>query len=165
MTMLSKTPDKITDCVILMNSSNQQVNSTIDKVIAIYENLSAKSIDQLHELYTEDVYFEDPAHAIQGIKALKKYYEKLFNNVQLCQFGFHTSICEEDKLFLCWTMTLQHKHLNGGKRILVEGASLLKTRDDKVFYHRDYFDLGNMLYENIPLLGSLVRRAKKGLST
>lgn len=151
------------DKVATLNNSKQDANSTLKKVIQIYENLGAHSLDSLYHLYTEDVYFEDPAHAIQGLKALTSYFEKLFSNVQRCQFRFHNSQCQEDKLFLCWTMTLQHSRLKKGQKIFVEGASLLKVRDGRVYYHRDYFDLGNMLYENIPILGGLVKQIKKGL--
>jgi hypothetical protein len=35
----------------------------------------------------------------------------------------------------------------------------------KVRYHRDYFDLGAMLYEHLPLLGSLVKTIKRRLGT
>jgi len=33
-----------------------------------------------------------------------------------------------------------------------------------VIYHRDYFDMGAFVYENIPVLGSVVRYTKKRLS-
>ena len=150
----------------ISHSKNTTSNTEIlEKVIDVYENLGKNSLDGLTTLYTKDVYFEDPAHAIQGISALTDYFEKLFDNVENCQFRFHNSLCQGDKLFLCWTMTLQHKSLKGGQKIFVEGASLLKVRHHQVYYHRDYFDLGSMLYENLPILGSLIRRIKKGLSS
>lgn len=150
--------------VIHINEQLRQSESAKDKVIRIYESLGKGSLDQLYELYSNDVYFEDPVHAIQGISALKSYFEKLFANVEKCHFKFHNSVSENHKLCLYWTMTLQHKSLNGGKKIFVEGTSFLKIRDAKVYYHRDYFDMGNMLYENIPLLSAVVRQIKKGLT-
>lgn len=162
---MSNHTNKTTSNVTSIHSQQATNNDMLNKVVDVYENLGKNSLGGLTELYTKDVYFEDPAHAIQGITALSDYFDKLFDNVEHCQFRFHNSVCQGDKLFLCWTMTLQHKHLKGGNKIFVEGASLLKVRDDKVYYHRDYFDLGNMLYENIPVLGSLVRQIKKGLSS
>jgi ketosteroid isomerase-like protein len=164
MTEHTKTHQQKKTNVISINEPFTQCESTKDRVIRIYESLGSNSLDQLYELYSNDVYFEDPAHAIQGISALKSYFEKLFANVDKCQFKFHNSILEKDKLSLYWTMTLQHKSLNSGKKIFVEGSSFLKIREGKVYYHRDYFDLGNMLYENIPLLRSVIKRVKKGLT-
>ncbi|MEL7287824.1 MAG: nuclear transport factor 2 family protein, partial [Pseudomonadota bacterium] len=62
-----------------------------------------------------------------------------------------------------WTMDLQHPKLQKGAPISVNGVSHLKFRDGQVIYHRDYFDLGEMLYENLPLLGSVVRTIKQRL--
>jgi hypothetical protein len=30
-----------------------------------------------------------------------------------------------------------------------------------VYYHRDYYDAGSMLYEHIPLMGYAIRKIKK----
>lgn len=151
--------DKVTHLQGLPGDNQQIVAAIID----VYENLNAQSIDRLGELYSDDIYFEDPAHAIQGISGLKSYFRKLFSNVTHCEFRFHSNLADSDKVFLSWTMTLQHSRLRRGEKIFVEGASLLKTRDGRIYYHRDYFDLGNMLYEHIPLVGGLVRQIKKGL--
>lgn len=43
----------------------------------------------------------------------------------------------------------------------VEGATRLEFDETgKVCLHRDYFDLGAMLYEQLPLLGAVVRTIK-----
>jgi hypothetical protein len=42
----------------------------------------------------------------------------------------------------------------------VQGSSHLKGVGDKVVYHRDYLDLGAMLYEQLPLLGRVIRSLK-----
>ena len=42
-------------------------------------------------------------------------------------------------------------------------ASYLKTRNGKIYYHRDYFDMGAMVYEQLPLLGRIVRKIKQRL--
>ena len=58
-------------------------------------------------------------------------------------------------------MTYSHKQLNSGKPITVEGHSFIMGDDSKVTYHRDYVDLGQMLYEHIPVLGRLIQWVKK----
>ena len=70
-----------------------------------------------------------------------------------------------DNGFLTWTMTLEHPKLQKGKTICVNGVSHLKFRDGQVIYHRDYFDLGEMLYENLPLLGSVIKAIKQRLGS
>jgi hypothetical protein len=57
-------------------------------------------------------------------------------------------------------MTYSHPKLNKGQQIQVDGMSQLKF-DDKIYAHRDYFDLGQMLYEQVPFLGGLIGLLKK----
>jgi hypothetical protein len=58
-------------------------------------------------------------------------------------------------------MNYQHPRLNSGKVVSVQGSSHLKGVEDKVIYHRDYLDLGAMLYEQLPLFGRIIRWFKK----
>jgi len=126
-------------------------------VVATFENLDPTNIATLRQIYTEDVCFEDPAHGIQGLETLVSCFEALYQNLDSCQFKFHKKVASSEDIFLSWTLLFRHKKIRQGEVIRVEGASYLKTRDGKVFYHRDYFDLGAMVYENVPLLGGLIR--------
>lgn len=133
------------------------------EVVATFENLAPTNIQSLRQIYTDDVCFEDPAHAIQGLETLIGYFESLYKNLEGCQFKFHKKLTSSDDIFLSWTMLVKHKKIKHGEVIRVEGASYLKIRTGKVFYHRDYFDLGAMVYENVPLLGVLIRSIKTRL--
>ena len=66
--------------------------------------------------------------------------------------------------YVRWEMTFSHKRLDGGNPITVEGVTYLEF-DEKgmVIYHRNYFDLGAMLYERVTLLGRFVKLIKRGL--
>jgi len=50
-----------------------------------------------------------------------------------------------------------------GETIRIEGASYLKTRNGKIYYHRDYFDMGAMLYEHLPVMGRVIHHLKERL--
>lgn len=57
-------------------------------------------------------------------------------------------------------MHLRHKRIKRGREIMVDGISHLRVRDGKVCFHRDYFDAGQLLYENLPLVGRIIRFIK-----
>ena len=57
-------------------------------------------------------------------------------------------------------MHLRHRALKRGKPVIVNGLSQL-TCGDRIFYHRDYFDAGQLLYEQVPLLGAVNRWLKR----
>ena len=61
-----------------------------------------------------------------------------------------------------WTMNLKLKQSD--KLITVDGNTQLTVKDDIIVYHKDYYDLGEMVYEHIPLLGFFVKKIKKRLA-
>lgn len=128
-----------------------------EKLVRIYENPNSADLDGLREIYSQDICFENPVHGIQGLDELVSHFEMLCQNVDRLRFKLHRSIISSDGIFLSWTMILEHESIRRGQVIRVEGASYLKYRDDKVYYHRDYFDLGAMVYENVPILGGIIR--------
>lgn len=126
------------------------------KVQHTFESFSRDQLEALHDIYATDVCFEDPIHGVQGLDALIQYFEKMLGDVERCRFKFHRSVVNHEGMFFSWTMMLEHRSFKRGQVIRVEGSSYLKVRDGKVYYHRDYFDLGAMVYENIPILGTLI---------
>ena len=134
-----------------------------ERFVAAYENRDGLLPASLEAMYTEDVCFEDPAHAIQGRTEFLRYFNQLIADLGDCRFKFHRVICQDNDIFLAWTLFFTHRNLAGGEVIRVEGATLAKTRGGRIYFHRDYFDLGAMLYEHVPLLGPVVSHFKRKL--
>lgn len=135
----------------------------IQTVARFYSELNKDNLNRLTEIYHQNVVFEDAAHRIEGYSALLTYFQKLYKNVDRCQFVISEQYQCDDNGFLIWTMHLQHPSLAGGHTVTVNGMSQVKFSDGKVIYHRDYFDLGEMLYEHLPLLGSIIKKIKQRL--
>ena len=128
-----------------------------EQVVKAYKSLGSGDFDLIEPLYADDIYFEDPSHGIQGKAGLMTYFVNMFKNMENCDFKFHQTLVSESDIFTTWTMFLNHRKLNGGKTIRIDGSSFLKTRNGKIYYHRDYFDMGAMVYENLPILGRIIR--------
>ncbi len=135
----------------------------IGSVVEVYQKLDKQNLHLLEEIYHPDVVFEDAAHRLEGRAALSNYFRALYANVVRCDFVFDEQQQVGDVGFLTWKMELVHSKLQNGAPVLVNGASHLKFSQGQVIYHRDYFDLGEMLYENLPLLGSLIKIVKQRL--
>ena len=129
-----------------------------------YHNISPDNLGIVESLYTHDAYFEDPSHAVQGKAALLAHFSKTFAKLQGCSFKFHQNVTNGADIFMAWTIFVNYPSLNGGQTIRVEGASFLKTRNGKIYYHRDYFDLGSLLYEHVPLVGRLIKKIKQRIA-
>ena len=137
--------------------TSEQIAETL---MDTYQGMSVENVDQIRSMYAPDIRFEDPAHHIEGIEALVEYFRAMYKNVNECSFEFHDHLVADSSLVTTWTMTIRHPKLNGNEPVHVEGCSHLRIEDGLVAYHRDYFDLGSMLYEHLPVLGRIVRTIK-----
>jgi limonene-1,2-epoxide hydrolase len=122
---------------------------------------NAKNV--LSEIYTDDVIFIDPVKSITGLNELTKYFEDLYQSVTSCHFILTNHLPNSDRYSLEWSMHLQHKKISKNQVIEVQGASFIEFKNEKVCYHRDYYDLGALVYEHIPILGSVIRKVRHAI--
>lgn len=140
--------------------------SRIEKTRWIFNEFNGKNLDLLDQYYNEAIVFEDPLHKVEGLLSLKAYYKKMYSNVSNIRFHFTKFHSAHQTLTSEWILYLQAPSLNFGREVKVHGCSILNFGEDhKVIYHRDYFDVGEMVYEKIPVLGCLIGTLKKKLSS
>jgi len=134
------------------------MDESLARFVALYQQLSRDELHRLPEVYANEVVFTDPAHRIEGLAALTDYFAVLYQRLAYCRFVITSQLLQGRQ---AWTMTFSHPRLRGGAQVTVEGATRLEfDAAGKVCLHRDYFDLGAMLYEQLPLIGPLVRTIK-----
>jgi limonene-1,2-epoxide hydrolase len=135
----------------------------IDDFIAFYQDLTSEAVQNLGHIYHDDVKFDDPVGSHAGIQTVKDYFENLLKNTLGCRFEILNVVKEADQAFIVWKMHYEHSKLKGGKTLIVNGTSHIKIQANKVIYQRDYFDLGEMLYEHIPFIGRIISWLRNGL--
>ena len=136
------------------------------KIIDSFNKYDGTNPEVLDDLYDINVVFEDPLTKTEGIDALKKYYKHAYDPVKFIKFDFH-KIYQSGLVFTCeWDMTLKANPLNFGKKYTVRGVSIIEfsKETNKIISHHDYVDMGDMVYEQIPFVGRLVKQIKKRLS-
>jgi hypothetical protein len=132
----------------------------LSNFVKVYQTLSTDNLELLATIYHREVTFIDPIHELKGFDNLFQYFQDLYENLVSCEFVISNVIAQEDQAAIYWTMSYQHPKLNKGNVINVTGSSHIKGHEDKVIYHRDYLDLGSMLYEQLPVLGKLIKLIK-----
>ncbi len=131
------------------------------KIERAFNSFTGKNLDSLNSFYASDVVFIDPVLEVRGLSRLKAYYSHAYENVKSIRFEFTDTIQEGSKVGASWIMHLQVTRLNGGKEYQVPGFSLFNFNEDGlVIFHRDYVDLGAMIYERLPLQGQIIRGIK-----
>lgn len=133
----------------------------LDRFRELFNNMNASEAGSLSDVYHADIRFTDPFTSVTGLTALEQYFSGAYANVIECRFDFFDTIADDDNVCLTWKMDLRHKRIRRGELIQVDGISRLTLQDDRIIVHRDYFDAGQLLYENLPVLGSAVRWLRK----
>lgn len=133
-------------------------------LIGFYTEFNLESVERLGEVYAQNVVFQDPINVLHGLGSLQDYFREMMQGVKSCRFEILSTELLPTQAAIEWRMFYAHPRLNQGREIVVEGVSLV-TGNDKIKRHRDYFDLGSMLYEHVPVIGYAVKRLKHRLQS
>ncbi len=150
-----------TASVIEVGSKDSAVPVTLDRFRELFNALDAGNLNKLSTVYSENVQFEDPLNAVTGLDQLTHYFAGAYANVVSCRFDFGEPVVNGENVGITWVMHLRHKRIRRGREIHVDGMSRLVIRHGKVTHHRDYFDAGQLLYENLPVIGVFIRWLRK----
>ncbi|MFN4289970.1 MAG: nuclear transport factor 2 family protein [Permianibacter sp.] len=135
----------------------------VAEVQQLYRNLHAGNLEQLGRVYAENVLFIDPFHRIEGLQPLKAYFAGMYSNVRHVEFQFERVLQDDSSALIRWTMSLSHPRLNSGRTLHVPGVTELEFTD-RITLHRDFFDAGALLYEQVPVIGWAIRRIKERIA-
>ena len=126
-----------------------------------YENLKKSSLDQIENFYDANVFFKDPFNEIKGIKKLRQIFAHMFENLENPNFVFIDTIENEGEVFLTWDFFLKFNK----NEYKIHGSTHLKYNEKKrIYYHRDYWDVGEEVLLNVPFVRSLYGFFRKKLS-
>jgi SnoaL-like domain len=132
------------------------------QIVTAYNRFNGKNLDVLDDFYADDISFIDPITSLKSLAELKRYYTHAYANVRSIRFDFDEISRDGQRYFAPWTMTFSAARLNGGKEFSVSGLSHLEFNSaGLVCYHRDYLDLGEMVYSRLPVLGLVIAQVKK----
>jgi hypothetical protein len=139
----------------------------IERFCKIYTDICQISPEDLGAIYAENIVFVDPITTHTGLNEVKGYFSNLLTQAKSCKFDIADILsCGENQKSIThvanWTMTLVLN--NGDKTITLDGTTQLAVKDDIIVYHKDYYDLGEMVYEHVPLLGFVIKKIKRKLA-
>lgn len=138
-----------------------------DRLKAFYRRYDSASLSDLADVYSENVVFKDPLHEVEGLESLTRYFADGRKGLLHCSFEFGREVYSREcnTAVLEWTMCFAHSRLSSGEKY-VSGCSMVEVDQATglVVSHTDYFDIGAMIYENVPVLGRAVAFIKRKAS-
>lgn len=145
---------------IEVGNVHSSVARALEQFRRLFNELDKGNLNKLPGVYSEDIRFQDPLGTVEGLDALTHYFSGSYANVISCHFVYQDAVVQNSFATIPWVMHLRHKRIRGGREIQVAGISHIKVQCGKICYHRDYFDAGQLLYENLPIIGGIVRWVK-----
>jgi len=129
----------------------------IEQFKQLYKTFDKQTLSKLPELYSSSVTFRDPVHQLNGLESLSRYFANFCNPETYCQFDFINEIVTSDQAFFQWKMHYSHPKLNSGKKLMLNGGTFIKF-GSHIVHHEDFYDMGAMIYQHIPILGWAVKK-------
>ncbi len=145
-----------------MSPNTDTTAPLIESFKAFYRDLGAMNVDDMASLYDSEVVFRDPVHELRGINELHAYMRDMCASISRGRFEYLDQLIAPGRAYIKWNMYFEH-HKLGNRLICVRGISHIEFAE-KIHFHEDVYDMGEMLYENLPVLGSATRWLKSRLS-
>lgn len=134
----------------------------IDSFKAFYADQKATDLTRLEEVYADRIRFRDPVHTISGIASLRDYMAAMYDNLTECRFEYLDELIGEQSAYIKWHMMFRHPRFNN-RLITVRGITHVQF-DEKIFFQEDVYDMGELVFEHLPILGGIIRWIKKRMA-
>lgn len=132
------------------------------RLVDYWQTLTPATVNAISTIYTEDAYFRDPFNEVTGIEKIQHIFADMFVRLDTPIFTITETIEELHGALLIWDFTFRIKTLKPEMNRRIHGTSHIRfAPDGRVQYHRDYWDAAGELYEQLPLVGALMRFLKK----
>ena len=134
---------------------------TQEKISHFFESLNQEtSVKAFRAIYDDTAVFKDPFNEVKGVEAVHKIFAHMYDNLDNPRFVITEYIGTADTAYVKWDFIFTFK--GEKKEQCFEGVSRLTLNDqDRVISHTDYWDAAEHIYEHFPLLGSVLRFAKR----
>ena len=131
-------------------------------LVHFWQTLTPEKVAALGEMYTEDAYFRDPFNEVTGLKAIQHIFGDMYVRLDEPVFTIIETIEQDHGAMLIWDFDFRIKPLKPELTRRIHGAAHIRfAADVRVHSHPDYWDAAGELYEQLPLVGGLMRFLKK----
>ena len=127
-----------------------------------FDGMTAASVrDQTATVYAPEGYLNDTLVGITGAAAIQAYFAHTIERSRVLRVEFLERAPAGTDWYVRWQMTVEADGLNGGQPVVSYGVTQFRfDAQGRVLIHKDFWDAGSGLYEQLPVLGALVRRVR-----
>ena len=138
--------------------TDSSARTTLDQTIAAFETLSPASVANLGRIYAQDARFIDPFNDVQGLAQIQKIFCHMFDTLEQPHFIVTGKVVDNEQCFLLWNFHFRFRAFRRDRAQTIAGTSHLQfDAQGLITRHHDYWDAAHGLYQQMPILGSLMR--------
>ncbi len=138
----------------------ERTRAMVEQFKARFVKIGPELAENLDQLYTEDVAFRDPISTVRGLPDLQRYFARFAEVSAGAHFEITDEIVQPGQAVVFWTMVMVKADGSEARRF--QGVSHMKVRD-RIFEERDYFDLGEAVYDHVPVVNWFTRLVRSRL--
>jgi hypothetical protein len=128
---------------------------------AFLEDLSPETLKaKLAQFYDAAATLEDPFGRFEQRDTIERHLENLLKGTKSVTFEVRSEFQSGDETVALWTMSVIHPKLAGDEPVVIEGVTHARFVNGKIAEQRDFYDVGGLVYENVSVVGALVRWVK-----
>jgi hypothetical protein len=142
------------------DGSLERTQEMVDAFKVRFVTIGPALAENLDRLYTEDVRFRDPISAVQGLTDLHAYFTRFAEVSAGARCEITDEVVQPGQAAVFWTMVMTNA--DGTEKRRFQGVSHMKVRD-RIFEERDYFDLGEAVYDHVPIVNWFTRFVRSRL--
>lgn len=132
--------------------------AALDALVAYYEALDPRSVEDMGRYYADDCYFRDPFNEARRLTDIQAIFRRMYRHLLEPRFRVTERIVGADAVVLAWDFDFRMRAWRPGAGQRIHGLTLIRfDAAGKVNHHRDYWDAAEELYEKLPGVGLLMR--------
>lgn len=117
--------------------------------------------EQTSLVYAPEAYLNDTLVGIEGSRNIEAYFAHTTGQVRVLNVEFLERAPVGTDWYARWQMTVVADGLNGGQPIVTYGVTQFRfDGQGRVLLHKDFWDAGTGLYEQLPVLGRVIQRVR-----
>ncbi len=127
------------------------------------ETLTAENLSDLRGYVAADVRFRDPFNDVTGREAMQRVFERMFEDLREVSFAVEETAVKPGVGFARWRF--RACLARAGRRLDFTGFSEIHAGPDGLITgHHDVWDPTAALFDQVPVLGLILRRLKRRLT-
>lgn len=133
----------------------------IDEIKNFYLDINNLQVDNISRLYHSDCVYQDPFTRTTGLEAFHSYLSARSNRLNNARIEFLDQTLSNGHIYLKWNLYVASNKPDHAP-IMARGMSQI-LYNNKIYYHEDLYNLNELIFDHVPILGFATRLVRKNL--